>query len=577
MTERRHGRLGRMRGRLESLPLYALLLIGGFIVAGTSAGGYYAYKTYDYIEHDNEFCFSCHLMQDPYELFAQSAHRGLGCKACHQPNMLERSSMGVTGVVFDPDTLSVHAEVPNELCASCHIEGDPEKWLSIASSAGHRVHLESQDSVLQGLQCVECHSSSLHQFTAADETCAQSGCHTDSDVELGAMGDLTIHCAACHAFSAPVPDVDRAGALAALAPDQDTCLSCHAMRRLVAMPDPDPHENACAACHNPHEQQTPAQAVQTCAGAACHTEPVELTPFHQGLEEAVIEDCLYCHQAHDFEVDGSNCLACHVDIMEDDPAVARPTAAGGGGALPSHAVRSGPATSVGSPMAERRARDSALDPGVGLLHSWGYPIPGWRPPAQQEPDFLHSEHPSVECASCHQSVERHGEITVTTVTDCRSCHHAEDRVESETCAECHQESGSGGDPYALTRTMDFSTGLTVQRSLPFDHEAHPDLDCASCHTDGLALSASAVDCASCHEDHHEPAADCMSCHLPTGGDAHVVETAHLTCSGSGCHTDLPFEGLPRTNTVCLSCHQDMVDHRPEGECAECHALAEVGG
>lgn len=543
MTKPREGRLGKMRGRLESLPLYALLLIGGLIVAGTSAGGYYAYKTYDYIEHDNEFCFSCHLMQDPYELFAQSAHRGLGCKACHQPNMLERSSMGVTGIVFDPDTLSVHAEVPNQLCADCHIDGDPEQWTLIASSAGHRVHLESEDSVLQGLQCVECHSSSLHQFAAADETCAQSGCHTESDVELGAMGDLTIHCAACHAFSAPVPDVDQAGALAALAPDEDTCLSCHAMRLLVDMPDPDPHERACAACHNPHEQQTPAQAVESCASAGCHTEAVDLTPFHVGLEEEVLTDCLYCHQAHDFQVDGSDCTACHVDIMDDDPTVVA----------------------------------SALEPGVGLLHSWGYPIPGWPQQVPQELDFLHSEHASVDCASCHESVERHGEVTVTTVNDCRSCHHTVDQGEIQSCADCHQESESTGDPYALTRTMDFSTGLTVQRALPFDHDAHPDLDCASCHTDGLALSASAVDCASCHEDHHEPAADCMSCHQPTGSEAHVVETAHVTCSGAGCHTDLPFEGLPRTNTVCLACHQDLVDHRPGGECAECHALPEVGG
>ena len=279
-----------MRGRLESLPLPALMLVGVLVLVGTGVAGYYAYETYDYIEHDNEFCFSCHLMQQPYELFAQSAHRGLGCKACHQPNLLERSQMGATAVIFDPDEVSAHAAVPNDLCADCHINGDPDKWLLVAQSAGHRVHLESEDPSLDGLQCVECHASSLHEFAAVDRTCAQSGCHTDSAIQLGAMSDLTIHCAACHGFSAPVETAEEG--LAALAPDESTCLSCHAMRVLVELPNPDPHEASCASCHNPHEQQTPEEAVASCATADCHSEPVSITAFHEGLEPAVLQDCL---------------------------------------------------------------------------------------------------------------------------------------------------------------------------------------------------------------------------------------------------------------------------------------------
>ena len=56
------------------------------VLAGTSifvAGSVTAYRTYDYIEHDNDFCMSCHLMAEPFERFGQSAHRDLGCKACH--------------------------------------------------------------------------------------------------------------------------------------------------------------------------------------------------------------------------------------------------------------------------------------------------------------------------------------------------------------------------------------------------------------------------------------------------------------------------------------------------------------
>lgn len=534
--------LAGLRGRLESLPLPALLAIGVLIAAGTSAGGYYGYQAYDYVEHDNQFCFSCHLMQEPYELFAESAHRGLGCKACHQPNLLERSQMGLTAIIENPDSIAAHAPVPNGLCADCHINGDPERWTLVASSAGHRVHLESEDSVLAGLQCVECHSSSLHEFAAVDRTCAQSGCHEDSDVQLGAMSDLTIHCVACHSFNAPI--TTEGDPVGTLAPDESTCLSCHVMRTLVELPDPDPHEAECASCHNPHEQATPAEAGASCATTGCHTDPVDLSPFHQGLEEPIAEDCLYCHQAHDFHVDGSNCLSCHPDIMEDEPAAVRISAQLGVRAM--HA---------------------------DVLHSWAMPVP-------QLLDFLHSEHPSVDCTDCHETTEAHGTVTVTTISDCRSCHHEGEQVSGadvDGCATCHVESGSLADPYPVSQTLSFSTGTVVERSLPFDHGPHAEEDCATCHTEGLELSVGDVECASCHVEHHELQVDCMSCHIEAPEGSHTIESAHVTCSGAGCHEAVPFEGVPRTNPVCLGCHQDLVDHRPGGECAECHALPEIGG
>lgn len=563
MTGSKTGRLARIRGRLESLPLPALLLVGVAIVAGTGAGGYYAYRTYDYVEHDNEFCFSCHLMQEPYELFAQSAHRGLGCKACHQPNLMERSQMGLTAVVFDPDSLSVHAAVPNDLCADCHINGDPEQWTLVAQSAGHRVHLESDDPSLSGLQCVECHSSSLHEFASVDRTCAQSGCHTDSGIQLGAMSDLAIHCAACHGFSAPVDDV--AEGLAALAPDESTCLSCHAMRALVDMPDPDPHEKSCAACHNPHEQATPAEAAASCATSDCHTDPVSITAFHEGLEPAVVQDCLYCHQAHDFRVDGLNCIACHTAIMQDEPEVQRRSDVAG--AVGFYGIEPTPGGAAGGVrgVSTRTVRPGA-SPGASLMHSWNGPLP-------QTLDFRHSEHPDLGCTECHDTTTSHGAVTVATITDCRSCHHRDERFAADGCARCHESAEAAGDPHAVVRTLALSTGRSATRALPFEHDAHEALDCASCHTEGLALSAAATDCASCHEDHHVTTTTCRSCHVEAPAGAHRVETAHVTCSGAGCHTEVPFEGVPRTREVCLACHQDMVDHRPERtDCAGCHAL-----
>lgn len=279
-------RLANWAGSLSAL---ALAVIGVAIAASVGAGGYYAYQTYDYVQHDNDFCLSCHLMVDPYERFARSAHRGLGCKACHQPTIVVRSQMALTQIIENPDTLEVHAEVTNDKCAECHIKGDPKKWDLIKNSAGHRIHFESKDSVLQGLQCVRCHSTSLHEFAATDKTCAQAGCHENNKIRLGKMANLTIHCAACHGFSTPVPDSGGTSAvMAALAPDKNECLSCHEMRVMVNLPNPDPHKGSCASCHNPHTQTTPHDAVQSCTKAGCHTQADTLSPFHRGMGPGVL-------------------------------------------------------------------------------------------------------------------------------------------------------------------------------------------------------------------------------------------------------------------------------------------------
>ena len=517
MTEEASSERGSLADKVGQLSTGALAAVGIFILLGVGSAGYYAYQTYDYIQHDNDFCMSCHLMAEPFELFAESAHQGLGCKACHRPNLIQRSQMGLTQIVENPQEISVHAAVPNEVCSECHIEGNPEEWRIIANTAGHRVHLESEDSILQGLQCVECHSTSIHEFAPIDRTCAQSGCHEDSQIQLGEMGDYTIHCAACHTFVAPV---GRDGTLlgtpedAALLPDFDECLSCHVMRQLVDMPADDPHEGGCAACHNPHEQTEPAQAAESCATVGCHDDVETVSSFHQGLDTDVLTDCLYCHQAHDFSLDGSDCGSCHE------------------GAEAPQAVT-----------------------------------------AVQSLDFSHDEHESVECADCHRTGDSHGAVGIATVQDCRSCHH-EDPLPA-TCDQCHEPSDAPLETYATTGAMVLpDVGVNdPDRTFDFPHGNHAVQDCGSCHSEGLAMGVSDdLDCASCHEDHHTATSDCASCHVSASVSAHPPEQAHVTCGGSGCHTDVPFETVPRTREFCLGCHQDMVDHEPQDTCSECHQL-----
>lgn len=506
--------------RLPTAVLAALVVVG---LVGVVAAGIFAYRTWDYIEHDNEFCLSCHLMVDPFERFARSAHRDLGCKACHQPTFTARSTMALTQILENPEELQAHAEVPSQACISCHVEGDPEKWTLIARSVGHRVHLESEDESLEGLECVQCHSSGVHEFTATDQTCGQAGCHENTDIQLGKMADLTIHCVACHDFNRPVSDtlpVRMASVGEGLRPQASECLSCHQMRLLVGeLPDDEPHGGVCGACHNPHEQATPAEAVQSCASAGCHFRPDTLTPFHRGLDGGRLQQCTACHSAHDSHIENTTCTACHQDMMQ---------------APVQRTARPGPA------------------PGDTLV-------------------FSHSRHRTLECTRCHTSDAEHGAVTVQTFRECQACHH-DPQAATVTCTRCHTRQEIRGEQHRVAQRLTLTTGAT-SRQLPFAHARHETVECTRCHTRGLTMSTADLDCASCHRDHHRPDAVCSSCHT-SGEGAHTL-AVHTGCGGSGCHQAVPFTQRPNTREFCLACHRDMRQHERGQVCTACHAVPQV--
>lgn len=559
--------LSELTDRLRRLPTGVKVVVGVSLLAVLGVASVLMYQVYDYVQHDNQFCLECHLMQDPFERFAESAHQGLGCKACHRPNIAQRSEMGLAQIVVNPDSIRVHAEVPNEICAECHIEGNPEEWRIVASTAGHRIHLESDDPTLQGLNCVECHSSGVHQFTATDQTCGQAGCHESTTIQLGEMADLTIHCATCHDFARPVPqDASVAQVAASLRPIAAECLSCHEMRAMLPdFPADEPHGAECGVCHNPHEQATPAEAVQTCATGGCHAAPDTLTPFHQGLGPGVLENCTTCHEAHQFRLhdEGGDCLSCHSDIYQDAPggriSAARPTPDPAGRA-PVRLASAGPP----HPALIRLALAS---------HEGGA---GAAPPPQSARDtirFWHAQHRGVECTACHSMEQQHGRLTVTSLADCRSCHHTEPLASG--CLDCHTQGEVQRTSPTVQRRLDIQLGSLNRpsRTWLFEHDVHEALDCARCHTEGLALSASAVSCSACHEEHHQPTSNCMACHARPAAGAHDVEV-HLGCAGSGCHAAVPtpVQDVPRTRDFCLVCHQDLTDHRPGRNCENCHTL-----
>jgi hypothetical protein len=508
-----------IRDRLSRLPPAALIALAAVAVAGVVVGGVLLYRTYDYVQHDNEFCMSCHLMRDPFDRFAQSAHRGLGCKACHQPTMAVRTQMALTQILEAPDEIQTHAEVPNRVCEECHIRGDPQRWQLISASAGHRVHMESTDPSLRDVTCVQCHSSSLHEFAATDRTCAQAGCHEAVEVRLGRMGALTIHCASCHDFNAVVAaDVSADTLAVALRPQREQCLSCHAMRSMMRdFPEDDPHAGACGACHDPHAQTTPAQAVQSCAVGGCHTQVEQASPFHRGLTPSVLTNCTTCHTAHVFAAP-TDCLQCHQNIFQTQAVLAH--------------------VQVGRPRA-----DSLL--------------------------FRHSQHRGVDCAACHQSTQSHGAVVITSFAECRDCHHA--TPVAQPCTRCHERSELRQQPLRVAQTVRFSVARPQNRSLPFNHREHETEACSACHVQGPAQSAANVSCNSCHERHHQVDVNCRACHQTPPDQAHSLRS-HVTCTGAGCHRPAPFDGAPQTRQVCMSCHTDLVNHMPGRNCVDCHIV-----
>ena len=308
--------------------------------------------------------------------------------------------------------------------------------------------------------------------------------------------------------------------LRCLTPNPEHCLP-------EAMPVDEPHEAICATCHNLSTQRTFAEAATTCTGAGCHTDLERGTPFHRGLHERTLQNCIGCHPPHDVRIPGggANCAFCHETggIM---PGVEKPY----------------PRRDVGRPV---------------------------------KPDviFRHGRHESLECRSCHVSTQRHGATTVRTLQECRSCHHREPVALN--CVTCHtvQELRGVGGPVQRTFDMRIGSQDRPVRVLAFEHAAHVDAECSTCHTGGLAMTPTMTGCQGCHEEHHRPTANCTSCHATPPAGVHD-RNAHFGCAGAGCHENAAaaIAEAPRTRALCLSCHTDMaVGHQP-GNCADCHRL-----
>ncbi len=288
-------------------------------VIGLGAASLSGYRVYHYMMHDNEFCLSCHLMTDAYERFQRSAHNEVSCHSCH-PAGLSTVWQLYSTVFLSPTEVRKHAHVSNRTCESCHsLEREGETWERVQRTAGHRVHLESRDSSLRDLKCVDCHSVDVHEFNPTNRTCMKAGCHADAQVKLGRMGSLDIYCTTCHSFQVETPHLAFDSLGGALSPKARDCFACHEMRRALGDMEftHDPHRGECGMCHNPHTQRQGVEAAQTCTGAGCHVTDWQDSPFHTGVPAP--QECVRCHIPHSWKVEGENCMRCHRHIMQPTP------------------------------------------------------------------------------------------------------------------------------------------------------------------------------------------------------------------------------------------------------------------
>lgn len=564
----------------------------GLIALGMTT--WFGTATWNYTQHDNDFCVGCHVMNPAFHKFADTTnkHAELSCHDCHQQSMYASARQLYLWVAERPGEIGEHAKVPNHICASCHVTGDTARWQHVASTAGHRVHLESDSSALENLQCVQCHGVEVHRFRPVRETCGQSGCHDPDStrVVMGGMAMQTVrHCTTCHEFTADVPALaSRDSAAGTMVPGKQQCLGCHEMRAVLGEFDEgrDPHAGKCGTCHNPHTQDSPAAAARTCA--ECHTTWRD-EPFHVGTNHrAVGSQCTTCHVPHNSRVDASDCQACHEAVRARSvrrPPVRFDTSAAlrrGGGtadAPPAHwPVHPEPGIRSGPHRSDPPARDASFDSSPEMpdptpeQHASGVLASSIGVFAQDT--FPHARHTSLACLVCHETGSGRGPLTFERPRGCTICHHQAPTATG--CQACHRTDAYGLQPARSLAVTVPGHGSRV-RPVDFLHARHESRSCLECHTAPvtLAVAPAKSQCQECHEQHHAAGQQCAACHQVTDPRAaHATpEAAHQRCDA--CHTATTIAQLTPTRGFCATCHAPVrTGHYEPRECTSCHFLSE---
>lgn len=572
LWRRRHAILSWLGSRPRGVRAALVTGAAVFLIAAAGTGR----VSWNYMQHDNGFCTGCHVMEDPFKKFAGGAgkHDSLSCHDCHQQSIFASAWQLYFWIAERPEKIENHADIPNGVCARCHVTGrEGEAWQRIATTAGHRTHLESDSSALREVRCVTCHGLEIHRFAPVDSTCGQAGCHVGTEIKLGGMAEQTaLHCVTCHQFTLDVPALaTRDSAAGTLVPTRKQCLGCHEMQRVLAEFDParDPHKGTCGMCHNPHTQERSSDAIKSCTTAGCH-DNWEAEPFHTGRSHRTLgADCTTCHIPHRAKVDASDCEGCHTSVRER--------------------TRRTPPVPFDTLRALRRDTvRTALEVPLGKGDTFtddGRPPPPSELPAESLPgesaaadSFPHSPHRRLACLTCHVSQTQHGRLTFEVPRGCQICHH-QAPARSE-CTTCHQRDALAS-PLTARVVVRVPSHAPKARPASFRHATHASIRCTDCHFEPVSMAPTPEvrTCAACHGDHHTANRDCATCHSVDGLRAAHPDPrdAHTGCDA--CHTRTTIEQLQPTRSFCLTCHTPerpaagQGGHYPGKECTTCHFLA----
>ncbi len=580
------------------------LALGGGLAAILALIAATGFKTYHFMMHDNHFCQGCHIFVPSGKVMArpdtgtylmvnalEGKHDTLSCHSCHPFVLKTQTQELIAWMTNRPDKVPPHGKVPRKICEQCHVQGEAKKtWQRIATTAGHRVHLET-DSLKGKIQCLTCHARTAHRFQPADTTCAQQGCHfTDSiRIRLGRMAvrfrdwkpqpnEEVLYCNSCHQFTADAQFLAADSALGLLRPTSRNCFKCHEMRTLLATFDParEPHGGACGMCHNPHTNLKPADALKSCTDAQCHANWRDVE-FHTGAtHRKVAERCEVCHDPHSARVDASDCVGCHKAVRYGPRSHLRPP-------LPFDTTQALRQTSLREPrsqeppLAEPRFREPRRGFVVLLAAQWQRAAPPKEEPpgsrsavsASPSDTFPHKRHSRLPCLTCHDLRSKERKLTFEAPRGCQICHHQ--RPAQADCRKCHESD-------QLAATVPVQVAVTVpkhdrrRRTVRFEHVWHDTLACTTCHTTPVTLEPadSVLTCSACHAQHHGQTRNCAACHRTAAiTQPHEPPVQpHIACEE--CHTRTTVARLMPTRAFCLVCHQPQRDHYKPKECSVCH-------
>lgn len=262
------------RTRIIVLAILVVLLVGV---------GFAGFRAYNYIEHDANFCASCHLMATAWETWKKGPHNKFNCHVCHQQNIQDRVRIVWSWATSNIKNVPPHTKLNRRVCEECHLN-DTTKWPQISKTAGHDIHVGRNK-----LECLSCHLPSLHAVKPTTQECVN--CHSTASANIGGM--KAFHCTTCHKFTAKNNGQG-------LKPEKQTCLGCHSgiSFKGETFPEHGPMQYECSACHKPHSR--PLLQFSDCL--SCHPQIAE---DRRHFEQKALTNCVTCHKPHDWKTDNA--------------------------------------------------------------------------------------------------------------------------------------------------------------------------------------------------------------------------------------------------------------------------------